>query len=148
MEQVDFFSEAGQVRLLTGDFKEPFYLDDAIVVLKLQENESITNQKIKLWQTALDCLEVMLAEAAANASRLREREGGVELEEYRGERYKALKDRYDYLIAHPPEVEKGSEPNVIIIGGTSKKESNRLANNSDIIRTPFKIGEFCDSSNY
>ena len=143
---IDFYSEIGKVRLLTGDFQEPVYLIDDILAMKLQEYNSESNPKVKIWKVALDCLQIMIAEAGANASRVREREGGVEIEEYRFERYKALKDRYKDLLDDPPDG-AFTDATTIVIGGVSITESNRVRSNADSKRPSIGIGWF-DSEDF
>lgn len=148
---VDFYSPVGKVRLTIGDFTEPFDLPDAVIIIYLEENRGTGSDEFVIYQASLSCLQAMIADASNNASRLREREGGIESEEYRKERYEALKERYDYLVANPPsgaveEAEGGLGS--VLIGGVSCKERNRIRSNPDNIRTPTGVEWFEKDGGY
>lgn len=143
---IEYDSEIGKVRLNIGDDEEPLRLVDDVIEIQLEQYTSDTVE-IRVWKASLDCLRILLNRAALNASRLREREGGVEIEEYRGDVYKALKERYDDLVANPPSDASTDEATVIVIGGTSQKETDRIKANSDNKRPPIGIGWF-DSGAY
>ena len=140
----DFSTNLGRVRLTIGDFTEPYYLPDEVIEVTLQTHASEEIQAILIWKASLDSLRALIAEASQEASRRREREGGVEIEDYRNERYEALQDLYDYLVAHPPVGSADSEITCFVIGGTSRKESRRIRQDSDIQDTPFGIGSCFD----
>ena len=143
-ENTDFYSDVGSVRINLGDFDEPFRLPDDVIIIKLQEYAS-QSEATRIWNASVDCLKILLNKFALNASRLREREGGVEIEEYRNEIYQALKERYKELINNPP---AELETTLMIFGGTSCKESNRVKNNSDNIRTSFGVDSFRNDGDY
>lgn len=138
---IDFTTDIGKVRLKIGDISEPVFISDVIVQITLDEYSSETEKSVQIWKAALASLEIMIAEAANQSSRLREREGGVEIEEYRNQRYTALKERYrDLLDSPPPEFDIGN--GAIIIGGVSKKESERSQDPNDAEHSPIGIGWF------
>lgn len=138
---IDYDSEIGQIRLNIGDDEEPLRLIDDILDVQLEKYPSDTSE-VRVWKASLDCLNILINRAALNASRLREREGGVEIEEYRNDVYKALKERYDDLVANPPVDASTSEATLIVIGGVSKKETTRITNNLDNKRPSVGIGWF------
>lgn len=143
----DYGTDLGKVRLNIGDDVEPYELADEIITIKLTEYNSY-DSAWAIWYASLDCLQILISRASLNSSRLREREGSVEIEEYRNEVYKALKQRYDWLSANPPSSGVGgNEASPIIVGGTSKKETQRITSNYDNKRPPIGIGWF-DSDDF
>lgn len=138
----DYSTDLGKVRLNIGDDIEPYELADEIITIKLTEYSSYDSEWA-IWYASLDCLQILISRASLNSSRKREREGSVEVEEYRNEVYKALKDRYDFLSANPPSSGVGDNTSTpIIIGGVSKSETTRIENIEDNKRPSVSVGWF------
>ena len=147
---IDFYSPVGKVRVTIGDIEDPFDLPDEIIIIYLEENKGSGTDAFVIYQASLSCLQAMIAQASNNASRLREREGGAESEEYRKERYEALKERYNWLVSNPPDgaIDQDGGLGSVIIGGVSCKERNRIRSNSDNIRTSAGVGWFEKDGGY
>lgn len=120
--------EICQLRILIGDFEEPFELPDGVLGYHLDSYEVQTNIPLKLWCAALDAYQSLMLKYAKDGSRMREREGSVEREEYRNEKYKAVQQGYKQLLKKPP---KGVARAGIILGGVSKEEIARVNDDTD-----------------
>lgn len=135
----DIYTEIGEVRYLIGDVSEPYLLDGTAVQSRLLRYPTLTRDN-RVYFSALDCLKYLLSKLAlTGSSRRREREGGVEIEEYGGDKYKALRSLYDDLVKNPPSG-VSSIPN-IHFGGVSKAEVERVRCDPDSESgSPFRLG--------
>lgn len=135
----DIYTEEGEVRYLIGDTSEPYLLDSNAIQSRLLRYPTVARDQ-RIYFSSLDSLRFLLSKLAlTGSSRRREREGGVEIEEYGGDKYKALKSLYDDLVKNPP-AGVSSIPS-IHFGGVSKAEIERVRCDPDSFSgSPFYLG--------
>lgn len=137
MENLDLTSEVSLVRIEIGDVVAPFEVTNEVIQLKLNQYSS-SSQVIRIWKASIDCLRILKAKYAALGSRRREREGGVEIEDYGRERFMSVSDLLDWLLQNPPE---SAEIGGVLpyFGGTVKSDNDRWdtsINHVDILNSP------------
>lgn len=137
--------EVCQLRVILGDFEEPYKLPDEVLQYHIDSHSDAPSEEIQLWLAALDSLQTLMRKYAAEGSRRREREGSVEVEDYRNELYQAVKDIYDDLVLRPP---RGVPRAGITIGGTSVQEVNRVNCDPDSVTYGIEVGWFEAQNTY
>lgn len=134
----DIFDEEGEVRYNIGDTAVPYLLDSTAIALVLDRYTDKT-RAIRIYLASLDALRFLMAKTGlTGSSRRREREGNVEVEEYGGNKYAALKAAYDDLIKNPPPGVTGAA--TIYFGGTSKTEIDRVRTDPDSVGAKLPLG--------
>lgn len=134
----DIYTEVGEVRFLIGDISEPYQLDSTAVQSRLLRYPTLSRD-YRIYFSALDCLKYLLANLAlTGSSRKRHRAGGEEIEEYGGDKFKALKVLYEDLLQNPP-AGVSSIPS-IYFGGVSKTEMERVTSDCDSVGVTLGLG--------
>lgn len=82
-----------KVRFNIGDLDKLDVSDD-VIQFALTQHEAL-DEEIRVRKTTVDILRHLVGKFSSTATRRREREGGVEVEDYRNEKLKAYKDLYD-----------------------------------------------------
>lgn len=128
------------VRIQIGDFDEPYELKDAVINYHLDSYPDLTKIQ-RMYCASIDSLKSLLRSFSLQGSRLREREGSVEVEEYRNEKIPATRAALRDLLLHPP---PGIAPPSFEFGGTSCDEVRRVEDDSDSPGVGTKLGWFND----
>lgn len=98
-----------KIRLNIGDSVVPYDIpDDAIDDVYAEYPSATYSEALRIWNTTIQCLIWLKAMYAKTALRQRESVGGVSVEEYGGERYKAICELLDYYKATPPNSADGA----------------------------------------
>lgn len=129
---IDYTSPEGKVRLNIGDVTEPYMLPDDLILALLLKYEG-QPENFAVYYATVDSLLILKGRFAMTAARRREREGGVEIEEYSAEKYQYISDLLDYWKDNPPDGIIGDNFAPFIFGGVSKKEYDRVKNDPDSV---------------
>lgn len=137
---IDYTSPEGKVRLNIGDVTIPYLISDELISALLSKY-SESSDIVAVYNTTIDALTILKGRFALTAARRREREGGVEIEEYSSEKYQAICDLLDYWKENPPEGILASSFAGFIFGGVNRKEVGRVEDD------PLSISGFTEWEN-
>lgn len=127
----DLSTDNGKVRLNIGDVTLPYLVDDDIINAYLAMYPAPTySEGIRIYNATIGTLRYLKANFAQTAARMREREGGVEVEVYGNEKYDAICDLLNWFENNPPS-QLGIPVAMPIIGGTTKSERDTVECDSE-----------------
>lgn len=138
MADADITTNLGRVRYNIGDATLPYKIEDSIINFLLGQYSSKLDE-IAIWRATIDALTILKGRYAHEASRRRESEGSVTVEDYQNERYEAICDLLDYWKSNPPDVANPSGVGLFVFGGVSEKEMKRVENDPDSVLPGVKI---------
>lgn len=141
MDNLDLSEETTLVRLTIGDFEEPYILRDSVINFRLSKYPSSTSGA-RVWLASLDCLSYMKALFARNGGRKREREGGIEIEQYGKEMFQSICSLYDWLIQNPPST--NGFGTLHYFGGIDRNTAKEIEDDDEILDAGVKLNWFDD----
>lgn len=137
----DLTTDNGKVRLNIGDVESPFLVDNQIInaFLAVYPSPDFTQEQ-RIYNSTIDTLRYLKAKIGTQESaRMREREGGVEVEVYGSEKYQNICDLLEWFEKNPPS-SLGVPFAGVIFGGVSKTEIDRVNNDNDSRNGGIKLG--------
>lgn len=127
----DLTSENGKVRLNIGDIESPYLVPNEVIAAYLAQYPDPTfTSGIRVYKATIGTLRYLKGKYAQSAARMREREGGVEVEIYGKEKYTAICDLLEWFINNPPE-ELAIPRAMPIIGGTTNSERDLIEGDAE-----------------